>query len=658
MQLNIAVNGIVTPSLRALFCGVAALSFGLGGCSDPASQPADVVNPIDAQAVDGRADVDSGNVCCPFGTCPNGQSCYGDSCMATPTADGGCYFDGQCPRGATCEGETTCTCGELSCEATAGQCRFPTGCCNSVDECGSGADCVNGSCVNLSALDGNCWSNTQCSGGTVCEGARVCACGDEACEDVPGVCAEPGACCATNQECGVGGSCVEGRCVPAPADGSCWADTDCSGDETCLGEVTCPCVSGAGGEWNCAKLPVAGRCGAAETACCSNDSDCGAGNICLEGRACVPALAPATDTCYLDGQCGAGRVCQGATVCGCNEDGCQGSVVGQCHTPVIKCSGDGECPVATKCTISDRAYCPNGPEANEGICVPLNDEGCYNSSECNPNVRCGAEVICDRAEGCRAPNHPGICDTKVRKWDCCNSHLECGAGLECRNQNTSQTCPPNASAICVPIPVPGESCWNVNDCPQGLACQRTITCGCNARCRYNRIGQCELPTNCQANIDCGTESVCARDAECILSPCSSVSTCPFGGTCQDKVEGFCWNHESCASGEYCEGLKVCPPDTTCPYPNSPGVCQTRAQLGECCTSYKGCVPGLRCTSPGTGTGCTLDTTSVCVPATAIQGTCYGDEDCDRTEFCQGEEVCPCGLEDCEGAPRPGTCAPR
>ncbi len=649
-----------TPALFALVPALfALLASPLGGCGDPAAPTPDVVVPIDGEAPDGRPDVDEGNACCPLGTCPNGQRCYGDTCLPTHSGGEACYFDGECAAGARCEGATTCSCGQTGCTPETGVCRYPEGCCNSVDDCGSGADCVNGRCVNLATLDGGCWSDAQCEAGKVCEGANVCPCGAEGCEDSPGYCATPGVCCASDRECGADGACVEGRCVPAPKDGGCWADTDCTGGESCLGEVTCPCTPGAGDEWTCAALPVAGRCGVETEACCATDADCGEGMACLEGRACVPALAMGSESCFVDGQCGAGRICDGAVVCGCNEDGCVESQAGTCRTPVIACTGDSDCPVATKCTIPDRAWCPDADAPTEGVCVPLNDEGCWNSSECNPNVRCGSEVVCDRPEGCAAPNRPGICEQKVRKWDCCNSHLECGEGLECRNQNSTQTCPPTASAICVPIPVPGETCWNFEDCPQGLSCQKTIICGCNGRCRYNRIGQCERPTNCQANIDCGTEAVCARDAECILSPCSTVSTCPFGGTCQDKEEGFCWNHESCPSGQYCEGLKVCPPDTTCPYPNSPGVCQPRVGLGECCTSFRGCEAGLRCTSAGTGAGCSLDSTSVCVPATAVSGTCYDDQDCDRTEFCQGEEICPCGLEDCAGEPpRPGVCAPR
>lgn len=646
-----------TRWLTALVACVALLAPSASGCGDNVPPAPDTIAPFDGEAIDSRPDIDEGITCCPTGTCPFGQDCFNGACLPRLAAQT-CYFDGQCPSGAVCEASAICACGQTGCTPEAGTCYYPEGCCNSESDCGGGAVCASGRCLNLAVLGDACWTDGQCSGGLKCEGANICPCGSTNCEDAPGICAQPGVCCATDAECGTDGTCHDGRCVPKAGDGSCWDNDDCGNGDTCLGAASCACVPGAAEEWNCNLPSTAGRCGKAADACCANDSDCGNAQICLEGRACVAAPKPAADDCWVDAHCGSGRECVGASVCGCSEDGCTDSTPGLCRTKVIACSENGDCPTAMKCSIPDTAWCPGSAAPEAGVCVPLNDSGCWNSSECNGSTRCAAEVVCNRANGCNAPNRPGICDQMVRKWDCCNSHLECGPGLECRNQNSSQTCPPNESAVCVPIPIQGETCWNLNDCPQGLACQKAIICGCNGRCIFSRIGQCERPTNCQANIDCGTDGVCARDAECILSPCSSVSTCPFGGTCQDKEEGLCWNHESCPSGQYCENLRVCPPDTTCAYPNSPGVCQPRVGLGDCCTSYRGCEPGLRCISAGMGSGCALDSTSVCVPGTAVTGTCYSDEDCDRTEFCEGENVCPCGLEDCDGEPRPGRCSPR
>jgi hypothetical protein len=667
-------------SLRAL-----ALCLGLlaaGACGGPA----------ETSAADAGGDVatDSGTppapdtaapgavVCCPQGLCPAGLSCVSGACLPPASRAGACYLDAQCGSGQVCDGEARCGCGEV-CEAAPGTCAYPEGCCNADADCDGGTRCVGGQCV-AAPTEGGCWQDADCgagpssgsapgSSGRVCEDARVCACGEAGCESAPGHCALPGVCCATDVECGQGGACVAGRCVPEARDGTCWVNGDCGAGETCRGATTCPCTPGAGDEATCALPSTAGRCAADDAACCTRDADCGAGELCVEGRFCAPKPDVAAGACFVDGHCGAGRVCEGARGCDCGEDGCE-PVAGTCRTEVIACEvGGAACPAGLKCAVPDRAWCPDEPGAEpddgpgaaaptEGVCVPLNDEGCWSSNDCNPNLRCGAEVICSDAGGCAAPNRPGVCDTKVRKWDCCNSHLECGPGLMCRNQNSSESCPPSGSAVCVPIPEPGRTCWNYDDCPDGLACQKVVICGCNGRCFFNRIGQCEAPTFCEADTDCGDFAACARDVECILSPCSSVSTCPFGGTCQDRIEGRCWNHESCATGEYCAGLQICPPDTTCAYPDTPGLCEPRADLGACCSSFKGCKPGLRCVSGGVGSSCSLDTTSVCVPATAVGGACYTDEDCDRSEFCEGEFLCPCGLEGCEGDPRPGRCAPR
>ncbi len=593
--------------------------------------------------------------CCPQGICPTSEACYAGACLPVARGEDACYLAAECAPGQICAGAVTCACGE-TCEPTAGRCAWPEGCCNADTDCAAGQRCEGGRC--LDAPRDGCWADGDCAAGRACEGAKVCGCGDSGCESTPGWCALPGVCCVLDAECGPDGQCLDGRCVAEPAGDSCWRDADCGGAETCRGASTCPCTPGAGDVANCALPSTPVRCEGPDNTCCSADADCGAGELCVEGRGCLPRPDVAANSCWVDGHCGAGRVCEGATLCDCNEADCAPRA-GTCRTEVIACNPDSsQCPAGLKCVVPDRAFCPGEASPEEGVCVPLNDEGCWTSDDCNPNVRCGAEVVCLTEGGCEAPNRPGICDTKVRKWDCCNSHRECGPGLECRNQNSSQTCPPSGSAVCVPIPDAGRTCWNYDDCPDGLACQKVVICGCNGRCFFNRIGQCEAPTFCEADTDCGDFMACARDVECILSPCSSVTTCPFGGTCQERVEGRCWNHETCETGEYCAGLQICPPDTTCAYPDTPGLCAPRADLGECCSSYKGCKPGLRCVSGGLGSSCSLDTTSVCVPATAVGGLCYTDEDCDRSEFCEGEHVCPCGLEGCEGDPRPGRCAAR
>jgi len=638
-----------------------------GGCGGD-KQPADTgveetVDTKDTSAPDVVPDVDpNATVCCPVGNCADStKACVSGACVPKKTADG-CYFDGECQGGKTCVGETFCACGTTDCVAVAGTCSYGDGCCSGDGDCSGGATCEAGTCKPAPAT--GCWRDSQCGTGEVCEGAVATPCG-AASASVVGHCAKAGVCCIGDAECG-DGVCRGGRCLAKPADiggGACWADGDCSAGDTCLGESLCACAS-LPNVATCVIPSTPGRCGKAADSCCSKDLDCGANQLCVEGK-CGALPDRAKDECWVDGHCGVGRVCDGAKLCGCNEDGCTSDTIGQCQTLAIACDGDVACPQGMHCIAPDTAVClvlgPDGGTevpAHSGVCVETVDQGCWEKSDCALEMRCGAEEVCRNPAGCDFPNHPGECRELVKRWDCCDSHNECDEGYECRNQDSSITCPPSSSAVCLDKAIPGESCWNVDDCPTGLACSRVWICGCNGKCYFNRIGSCEVPTNCQTNLDCGEGYICALDPECFASPCTTAATCSSGGTCQEKVEGGCWSHSECGAGKYCEGLKICPSDTTCTLPDQPGICADRAKLGECCTSFKGCEPGLRCLSPAERGGCKIDHTSVCVPAVTPGASCFGDDDCDNQQRCEGAHVCPCGVETCSDEPSPGLCVPK
>lgn len=636
--------------------GVAALTQAACGGDDKPAQdsaaPGDTaVDTRDADAA--PPDAASGVGCCPLGNCGDVTlACVSGACVPRPAA-GGCYFDGECAPGERCQGATFCACGATDCEPAPGTCGFGAGCCNGDADCAGGEVCEAGTCRAKPAQ--GCWRDSHCGAGEVCEGAAPNPCG-QAGPDAPGHCALPGVCCLTDAECG-GGVCRGARCVEKATAGACWADGECGAGQTCLGEKLCACSPGASDVSACDAPPTPGRCGVAADSCCSKDSDCQGGQWCVAGE-CAPAPDRAKDECWVDGHCGVGRVCEGATLCGCKDDGCTQSVVGQCRTRTIDCGADADCPTAMRCAVPDQSLCPDEAAPTRGVCVAQVDGGCWQKADCHPDLRCGDEEICRDPAGCDAPNRAGTCREKVKRWDCCDSHNDCIDGYECRNQDSSLTCPPSSSAVCLAAPIFGEGCWNVEDCPAGLSCYRVWICGCNGKCYFNRQGNCEPPSNCQTNFDCGEGFVCARDPECFLSPCTTAATCNSGGQCQEKVEGGCWTHDECGEGKYCEGLRICPSDTTCTVPDQPGICADRAGLGECCTSFKGCEPGLRCLSPAQRSGCKVDNTSVCVPAVTPGTSCFGDDDCDALQRCEGAIVCPCGVDNCTAEPQPGQCVPR
>lgn len=654
--------------LRWLVMGAAALTMtsacGGGDGESDTSAPTDThVTPDTTPPADTGPET---IFCCPLGNCGPHQDCVAGACLPAKSGAGSCYFDGECPQGATCEGETVCACGveTASCQGDPGTCRYPAGCCNGDGDCDAGEVCEAGQCRAPGTV-GTCWRDSQCKPGEGCLEVTTCACGDDSCTDHIGYCGLPGICCQSDLECadsGSGGVCRGGRCVETAAElggGACWGDDDCSGGDTCLGASLCPCSPGNSDDSACVVPSTAGRCGKAAEACCDADDDCGDGELCLEGRACVKAPNRATlkDECWVDAECGGGRVCEGATVCGCNEADCTAKI-GHCRTLTIGCADDHTCPVGMECARPDTGYCPDDPTPPDGLCVKAidRDEGaCWATEDCPGNTRCGGETICTDVDGCDRPNLAGTCQERIRRWDCCDSHIECGEDMECRNNDASLTCPVGTGAICVPKPIFGEQCWNLYDCPEGKTCQKTNICGCNAKCRWNNMGNCEIPTFCDTDLDCGTDSVCAHDTECILSPCTTAVTCPIGGRCQLKQPERCWNHDECGPGQYCEGLRVCPADITCVAPDVPGTCQPRGALGDCCSSLRGCTPGLRCVSVTQRSGCGADFSAICVPAVTLGSECYVDNDCSTGQRCAGSIMCPCGVEDCTSPPTAGTC---
>jgi len=658
----VAMRSVVVMMFVLAACGG-------GGDAADTSAPDTTAPPTDTSVPDTSATTVS---CCPLGNCGVGLECVSGACLPKTTGDQ-CYYDGECPSGATCEGATRCGCGaELaSCTATPGTCHYPTGCCNGDGDCSGGAACIAGQCRAPSDA-GTCWRDDQCQSGESCDGAVACACGDTSCTAVIGHCGAAGICCSSDAECGAG-VCRAGRCLAHAASGACWGDDDCQGGETCLGESLCTCAPGHSSDASCVVPSTPGRCGVAADVCCTDDTSCGDGKICVDGKGCVkaPNRAPSRDECWVDAHCGLGRTCKGASLCGCDGGPECVEKIGKCTTDVIACDS-GTCPVGMRCIAPDALVCVDDlPVATldetslypQHVCVTDVDRvngACWQTSDCTGGLRCGAEEVCVDADGCDRPNVPGQCRMPVELRNCCDAHNDCEPGLECRNSDASLTCPIGEGAVCLPKPELGESCWNLYDCPAGKTCQQTMICGCNGKCRWNHMGVCLEPTFCDTDLDCGSDSVCAHDTECILSPCTTQSTCPIGGRCQleavdEDGNKLCWNTEECGAGMYCDGLRVCPADRTCVAPDVPGRCAPRAALGECCSSLRGCEPGLRCVSPTQRNGCRADFSSVCVPAVTFGSDCYGDDDCDSGQRCSGAVICPCGVEDCTSPPQPGQC---
>ena len=640
--------------LTAFACASLGASF--WGCSSEVEDPFADIEVGDFPDAEADADEPSQNTaertddgCCPAGVCGPGEVCLEGRCHPAPGSKR-CYVAGECQSGQVCQDATQCECGDADCTPKMGLCQWPEGCCNDHAECQEGEHCHQGVCRPAPGAE-LCWLDLHCKAGEVCEQVTSCPCGVEGCEAAPGRCSLPGICCLSDAECGEG-RCVGNRCYPEPEAGYCYEQGDCPGVGECVGAYVCPC-----GDTSCLIPTTQGVCTSADV-CCSDAGDCAVTEICIEGRECV--AAPAGGGCYLDDHCGLGRECKGAQLCECGTlCPTSTSVAGSCVTKAIVCSTDAQCGAGMRCVVPDVDYCPGAPDPTLGVCVETVDQGCWATSDCGYGQHCAGEAVCTNPSGCTSANVAGQCMGYSKLDDCCDSHLDCGEGFECRNSNTTLTCPPGSTATCVPVPTYGEDCWNYTDCIEGQVCNQAFICACGARCVKSRPGWCgsALGQSCKTNIDCGTGSSCAIDSECKINPCFNNNDCPIAGKCKPKEAGRCWGHDECPIDQYCKGLTLCPNDTECSDPDTSGECSPLEGLGACCETYKACEAGLRCISTAYMTGCVLDVSAVCVPRKdqLANGTCFTDQDCSDGRVCQNTNVCACGLAGCETPPQAGQC---
>ncbi|MEZ4267293.1 MAG: hypothetical protein R3F39_13015 [Myxococcota bacterium] len=631
---------------------IAGILLALVACGGDATPSADVADAAETR-VDVAGDTDASRPtpsdrCCPSGLCGFGEVCIEGGCQPAPAA-GQCYAAAECASGQICDAAVVCGCDDDACVPQAGRCAYPAGCCNADGDCGAGELCHEGQCRALPTATGACWTNAQCSGGLICEGGTSCPCGISGCAATPGLCGVAGVCCASDGECGAKGRCVAGSCRPRSDGKRCLLDGDCAAGSRCAGAYLCPC-----GKENCLVPTTEGVCTAAAT-CCDDVDDCASSSVCVDGKNCL--VKPGGDRCYADGHCGRGRKCDGAIICDCDGLCPTGvSQPGNCRTTTTACVKDADCAAGTRCVIPDRAYCIDSPPPTVGVCVEQVDEGCWSGDDCPSDMRCASERICTDPAGCSETNQPGSCVLPAREDECCNSHRECNPGWQCRNASSEITCPPTYTAVCVPEPIYGETCWNYDDCPPGLVCNgvRLFACG---SLTFNRGGFCEQPDGmpCLTGAECGLGYACAKDENCAVNPCVNGTNCTVSGVCRARLPDTCWSHSGCGAGKWCKGLQVCPTDDTCTFKDTPGVCAPYAQSGECCSSYLGCAPGLRCISAATKTGCVLDVSSVCVPNPVFNQSCFSDMDCLPSRTCVGATVCPCGVDSCTTPPKSGTC---
>jgi hypothetical protein len=526
-----------------------------------------------------------------------------------------------------------------------GECEEPADCPGLFLDCRT-PSCINTNCGTRHAPVGQSCDDGDSEAATVCDGLGSCVeCADEAhcdwgeiCHDnhcVPAHCADGelnggetdldcggpcGRSCELNQSCDVGtdcesGVCASGLCAP------CTISADCVDAEWCDAGI-CVAKRSSGDTCTGAEQCLTGHC-PEDGVCCSQECT----GLCM---ACIPGqtglglgeCGPVLQGDDFEGECPD----QGASSCGSNGTGCDGS---------------GACILYPSGTVCAAASCSNGTRARP--------------DECDGSGTCDDGGLDDCS-----PYHCNGTDCRTS----CSDDGHCLTGSYC-----------DASNQCVSAGGLGDPCGGDNECNSGYCrdgrcCESSCTGECMA-CANAKTGQqnglCRsIPTSADPDDEC-TNGACFRldttTGECrgyVGEPCGSVgdcltAPCVDGYCCESTCSGLC---RACDGAETAGGNGQCryitassDPDGECP-DEGPASCGSDGSgcdgAGQCilypastvCQSAS-CINATR-QPPDycNGSGSCIDSGSAsCAPyrcdGTDCRTSCSGDLHCVSGYFCQG-----------------------
>ena len=408
----------------------------------------------------------AGVTCTTTADCPSGTTCEADECVL-PGCLGSCVqtlcaTNTDCPVGEYCYGDGLCRAG----------CSFDY-------QCGGPDWCDNGSVVISGGSTGSCPSGLDAE----CGAWEICWSGDLQCYPGPTVGA---ACtvgtCAVDTDCPTGSTCEGSYCILAGCqgscqDGPCQSNAHCDPGDYCYGDGEC-------------------RPG------CFFDSQCGAGELCVNGETTVLTTPPSgaclfgsdsecpspLDTCWaLDSQC---------------YDSQLASI--DCYTGV--CSGGQTCPAGSVCAagacILDDCLgdCESIGCASDADCA--SGETCYPDGECREGCfldsQCADGEICDNGNYAGATAATTACgfgsDSECSEFDMC-----WGADLQCRDQ---------------------QALWSA--CDLG-SCAGGAACPAGALCQADRCVASDCMGDCQTWAPaCGPGDTCPTGMQCFSGVCNDV----------------------------------------------------------------------------------------------------------------------------------------
>jgi hypothetical protein len=550
--------------------------------------------------VSASALVGATNQCLSNADCGFTATCSGAKTGALGSCNEQCGTSADCPNGSySCTGTKAGTCTQTTCTSNSG-CGTGRACVGGVCECTSSADCNGGACGGMTCTPVSCTSSAQCgkgacAGGTcnsvTCHSNANCGLGTCGGAGHTGTCSA-GTACHSNAACGIGGTCGTGTGATA---GTC-----STSGQACLQNTDCDSNS-------CGS----GTCGTAAATCHASsqcDSGACAGGVCANGTG---------HACHANGDCdgsncgsgtkgtcaSAGATCHANTNCDSNScgTGSNGSKKGVCTagacTKNSQCGTGGTCNTTTHLCTAGACSIDTNCGTSAGVCTGATcttpTTGCSSDASCTVSLKCNG-ATCGAAPSCGADTactSSGSCNGATCSTLACNGNSSCPVSGACKNMKcSSQSCAGDSSctvagSVCNGAKCSSSTCNGDSDCPTG-------TCS---------GAKCTPPAACGSNADCGTGGICSG-AKCTASACASNADCGAGslcgGTCQaatcttnaDCASGICSNGTcGCASGENCGGAQTCSGA-------SPGVC------GRTCTQDSDCAPDF-CINGKCG-GCT------------------------------------------------------
>jgi hypothetical protein len=358
--------------------------------------------------------------------------------------------------------------------------------CMARNDCDSGLACLNGVCAkNEFAIDVSakqcdrieCTEDVDCCGDRPTKAPAKCKNRDVKCDPenqlLPG-CVQTS--CAATGACGGGGVCTPGTCNIVG--GACMAASDCLDTCAATGFCTKSTTTACELDTDCLYYTYNTQAACNNRTCnCQNpeydpfdpictDEDCDPSAVCLlrcQDELCLKdnSCETATD-CLAIGLpiCDDGRCVQCTEDAECDEDENETCENGQCQKP---CEHDEECGLFEACNAGECVYvgCNDDKECIlaaarglEGVggsngggissggddprlfkCLPSEADATINTCKipCENDGSCGQFQVCDK----------GYC-----KFIGCDTDEQCRAYLGIANQQTSETKPYVATAVC------------------------------------------------------------------------------------------------------------------------------------------------------------------------------------------------------------------